>query len=358
MTPAAIFLVMSVHEGHEGAAREALADVSALVRAVGIRSLDGGLTCVTGLGSDFWDRAFTGAKPAGLHPFKALDGGVHQAPSTRGDLLFHIRAGRMDLCFELAHRLAFRFRGIARTVDEVHGFRYWDARNMMGFVDGTENPQGVVAEGVVFTGPEDPRPGTSYVIVQRYTHDMDGWHGLKVEEQEAAFGRTKLSDMEIPDDEKAADSHLTLNTVEDEDGTEHKILRDNMPFGRVADGTYGTYFIGYAADVSTTETMLERMFIGDPPGTYDRILDFSTARTGSLFFVPSQDELDDPDLLDAPENAVPHDAGRSASPAPAAHPAPAGGEAAAAPDAEASGMNPITDGSLGIGGLRGTPQRP
>jgi putative iron-dependent peroxidase len=366
MTPAAIFVVMTVDAGQEAAARDALADVSSLVRAVGIRSQDGGLTCVTGVGSDLWDRAFTGPKPAGLHPFKALDGGTHQAPSTPGDLLFHIRAGRMDLCFELAHRLAFRFRGIATTVDEVHGFRYWDARNMMGFVDGTENPRGIVAEDVVFADPEATHPNSSYVIVQRYTHDMDGWHGLTVEDQEAAFGRTKLSDMEIPDDEKAANSHLTLNTVEDDDGTERQILRDNMPFGRIADGTYGTYFIGYAADVSTTETMLERMFIGDPPGTYDRILDFSTAQTGSLFFVPSQDELDDPSLLDEPESPVLDDVEQPASTAAAVVPAyggepaeaaPSGGEEAADADPEASGIEP-SDGSLNIGALRGTPQRP
>ncbi|MGO3139488.1 MAG: Dyp-type peroxidase [Galactobacter sp.] len=342
MTPAAIFLVMVMEDGQAAAAREALADVSGLVRAVGIRSLEGNLTCVTGIGAEFWDRAFTAPRPAGLHPFTALDGGAHQAPSTPGDLLFHIRAGRMDLCFELAHRLAFRFRGIAHAIDEVHGFRYWDARNMMGFVDGTENPQGLVAQDVALTGDDDPHPGSSYVIVQRYTHDMDGWHGLKVEQQEEAFGRTKLSDMEIPDAEKAANSHVLLNTVEDADGNEREILRDNMPFGKVADGTYGTYFIGYAADVTTTETMLERMFIGDPPGTYDRILDFSTAQTGCLFFVPNQDELDDPDLLDlAPEaqNPMPDDeTSPTADAAPAAVPAPGG--------------------SLGIGGLRGRPQQP
>jgi putative iron-dependent peroxidase len=359
MTPAALFLVLTVEQGQEAAARDALSDVSGLVRAVGIRSLDGNLTCVTGLGSDFWDRAFTGAKPAGLHPFTALDGGTHQAPSTPGDVLFHIRAGRMDLCFELAHRLAFRFRGIATTEDEVHGFRYWDARNMLGFVDGTENPQGIVAEDFALTGPDDEHPGSSYVIVQRYTHDLDGWHGLNVEAQEDAFGRTKLSDMEIPDEDKAANSHLALNVIEDEDGNERKILRDNMPFGSVGDGTYGTYFIGYSADVTTTETMLRNMFIGDPPGTYDRILDFSTARTGSLFFVPNQDELDDPDLLDAPESDAHAPDDRRPDDAPAVvEPAPSGGEEGVEAGPEAWGITAPQDGSLGVGGLRGRPQRP
>ena len=342
LTPAAIFLVMTVDAGHEGDAREALAEVSSLVRAVGMRSLEDGLTCVTGIGAEFWDRAFTGPRPAGLHPFRELRGAAHTAPATPGDLLFHIRAQRMDLCFELAQRIGFRLRGIARIVDEVHGFRYWDARDLLGFVDGTENPQGALAEHFALTAADSEHPASSTVIVQKYSHDMDGWHGLSVEEQEAVFGRTKLSDMEIPDEEKAPNSHLALNVIEDEDGNERKILRDNMPFGSVAEGLFGTYFIGYAADVTTTETMLENMFIGDPPGNHDRVLDFSTALTGSLFFVPSQTALDDPDSLDAPDTATAPDAMDP--------------DATDPEDPEEQAADPDPHSSLGIGALRGRPQ--
>lgn len=300
LSQSAVFLVLVVEPGRESAARDALADVSGLVRSIGFRSLDGGLCCVTGIGSDFWDRAFTGRKPSGLHPFERLEGAIHTAPSTPGDLLFHIRAASPDLCFELAHRLSIRFRGIARIVDEVQGFRYWDARDLLGFVDGTENPGGPLAEHFALTGADDAYPASSYVIVQKYAHDLEAWHGLSIEEQEAAFGRTKLSDIEFDDDEKAPNSHLSLNVIEDESGAERKILRDNMPFGSVADGLYGTYFIGYSADVTTTEQMLRNMFLGSGTATHDRILDFSTALTGSLFFVPSQTALDDPDTLDSP----------------------------------------------------------
>lgn len=324
LTQAAVFLTLTVAPGREAEARLGLAEVSGLVRSVGFRAQEGGLTCVTGIGAEFWDRAFASARPSGLHPFIALDGGTHRAPSTGGDLFFHIRAVSMDICFELAHRLGLAFMGIARIIDEVHGFRYWDTRDLLGFVDGTENPAGPLAEEVAITGPDSDFPASSYLIVQKYTHDMDGWDRLSVEQQEDAMGRTKLSDIEYPDDAKPANAHITLNVVEDAEGNERQILRDNMPFGNVAEGVYGTFFIGYSADVTTTETMLERMFIGDPPGNTDRILDFSTARTGSLFFVPSQDALDDPDLLDA---AV--DRPRTTTP---------------------------TDPSLGVGGLRGTPQ--
>ena len=87
---------------------------------------------------------------------------------------------------------------------------------------------------------------------------------------------------------------MALNTIVDPDGTQRQILRDNMAFGTVGRGEFGTYFIGYAATPSVIERMLDHMFIGDPPGNYDRILDFSTATTGCLFFVPTADFLDDP----------------------------------------------------------------
>ena len=113
-------------------------------------------------------------------------------------------------------------------------------------------------------------------------------------EQERAIGRTKLSDIELPDEIKPANSHVALNTIVDEDGEERQIMRFNMPFGRVGAGEFGTYFIGYARSPDVIEQMLTNMFIGKPPGNYDRILDFSTAVTGNLFFVPTADFLDDP----------------------------------------------------------------
>jgi putative iron-dependent peroxidase len=199
------------------------------------------------------------------------------------------------LCFELAERLTSRLARFAQVVDEVHGFRSFDERDLLGFVDGTENPEGAAALAAVVIGEEDPEfAGGSYVVVQKYLHDLDGWDALSVEEQERAVGRTKLSDIEMADDVKPANSHVALNTIVDEDGDQRQIMRVNMPFGRVGSREFGTYFIGYARSPDVIEEMLRNMFIGKPPGNYDRILDFSTAVTGSLFFVPSGDFLDDP----------------------------------------------------------------
>ena len=239
---------------------------------------------------------------------------MHRAVSTPGDLLFHVRHERMDVCFEFASQVMTRLAGAATVVDEVHGFRYFDERDLLGFVDGTENPVGRAAGVAALIGDADPGfAGGSYVIVQKYLHDMDAWNALAVEEQEKVIGRTKLSDIEMPDDVKPANSHVALNTIEEPDGTERQILRANMPFGEVGRGEFGTYYIAYAATPSVTEQMLVNMFIGDPPGNTDRILDFSTAVTGSLFFVPSADFLDD---LPDPPGAHPDEAG-AAAPAPA-----------------------------------------
>ncbi|MGA8636155.1 MAG: Dyp-type peroxidase [Candidatus Dormiibacterota bacterium] len=293
LTGAAIFLVVTIDAGGEATARELLSDCAGLQRAVGFRLPDGELTCVAGVGSDAWDRLFSGPRPAELHPFPAIVGDKHRAVSTPGDLLFHIRATQMDLCFELAGQIMERLRGTVTVVDEVHGFKYFDERDLLGFVDGTENPTGRVAHDAVIIGGFDAGfAGGSYVVVQKYVHDLDTWNALPVEAQERVVGRTKLSDIELPDNVKPSNSHVALNVITGPDGAELKILRDNMPFGNLGRREFGTYYIAYASTPRVTERLLTNMFIGDPPGNYDRILDFSTAVTGTLFFVPSQDFLD------------------------------------------------------------------
>ena len=287
LTRAAIFLVVAVNAGGEPEARDLLGDLAALQRSVGFRAPDDTLACVAGVGSQAWDRLFAGPRPAELHPFRELAGSRHRAVATPGDLVFHIRAEQMGLCFEFATHVMERLAGAVTVCDEVHGFRYFDDRDLLGFVDGTENPTGQAAAAAALASAEDPDfTGGSYLIVQKYVHDMDAWNALSVEEQEKVIGRTKLADIELPDDVKPSNSHVALNTITDPDGTERQILRANMPFGSVGAGEFGTYYAAYCATPSITERMLENMFIGDPPGNYDRILDFSTAVTGNLFFVP------------------------------------------------------------------------
>lgn len=292
---AGMFLVLTVREGGEETARTLLNDVSGLTRSVAFRQPDSDLTCVVGIGATFWDRAYDAPRPKHLHPFAEIVGERYTAVSTPGELLVHIRAKNMALCFELGRLIVHRLTDCASVVDEVHGFKYFDERDLLGFVDGTENPEGDEAVRAVRITEDDDAAyaGGSYVIVQKYLHDLAAWNALTVEQQEAAIGRSKLEDVEFADEDKLPNSHLALNVIEDADGNELSIVRQNMPFGSVGDGEFGTYFIGYAADPSVIERMLRNMFVGNPPGTHDRLLDFSKVVTGSLYFVPTVEMLDD-----------------------------------------------------------------
>lgn len=311
LTTAAIFLVATIDPDGESTVRELLSDLAGLQRSVGFRVPEGRLSCVVGVGSQAWDRLFSGPRPAELHPFRELVGAEHRAVSTPGDLLFHIRAIQLYPCFELASQIMDRLGGAAAVCDEVHGFKYFDVRDLLGFVDGTENPVGVAASAAVLIGDEDPEfVGGSYVVVQKYLHDLRAWNALPVEAQEKVIGRTKLSNIELDDAVKPDNSHVALTTITDPDGTERQILRDNMPFGTVGRSEFGTYFIGYARTPAVTEKMLDNMFVGDPPGNYDRILDFSTPVTGTLFFVPTTDFLDD--LPNAPGTTTAAETGATA----------------------------------------------
>lgn len=331
---AAIFLVLAIAPGGESVAhvRQVCGNVDALLRAVAARDTTGELSCIVAIGAAAWERLFGAPLPRELHPFRPLRSGPRVAPATPGDLLFHIRAERFDLCFELAAQIMAQLAGSVTPVDEVHAFRYFDDRDLTGFVDGTENPTGAARQAATTVGDEDAQfAGGSYVIVQRYVHDLARWNAQPTSVQEGIIGRTKLDDIELSDAVKPPFAHNALTTVE-EGGVQVDILRHNMPYGKVSGGEAGTYFIAYARSPRPIEQMLENMFIGRPPGNFDRLLDFTHAVTGTNFFAPSVQLL------------------TQLAQGPAAEPLPVAAAAAAARRA------PQTDGSLRIGSLRGVAQ--
>jgi porphyrinogen peroxidase len=335
LTSAAIFLVVCIKPDREShaAVHSLCTDLPGIFRAVDFRRIEAGLSCVVGFGSDAWDKLFGKPRPAELHPFREIRSEERHAVSTPGDVLFHIRAKRMDMCFELVTQIMERIAAAVSAVDETHGFRYFDDRDLLGFVDGTENPRGEAALNAALVAGEDPQfAGGSYVIIQKYLHDLSRWNALSTEAQERIIGRKKLSDIELSDAVKPSSAHNALTTIV-EKGKEVKILRDNMPFGKPSDGEFGTYFIGYSRSPRTTEQMLENMFVGRPPGNYDRLLDSSRAVTGSLFFAPSATFLEN--LDDEEPSAVPAD------------PPPL--------ELDRSSSSPVRDTSLGIGSLKGVP---
>jgi putative iron-dependent peroxidase len=329
-TPAVMSLVVTMNAGPacDDAVRALCGDLAGLLRAVGFRDLDGRLSCIMAFGSDAWNRLFGAPRPKALHPFREIRG-QHHAVATPGDILFHIRSMRTDLCFELATQIMSRLGSAVSTADEVHGFQYFDDRDLLGFVDGMENPVDQAAVDAALIGEEDAAfAGGSYAIVQKYLHDLKGWNAVPVEQQEKIIGRAKLSGIELDDAVKPTSAHNALTTIE-ENGEELKIVRAGTPFGEVGKGEFGTYFIGYARSPHRIEQMLENMFVGRPPGNYDRLLDFSRAVTGTLFFVPTATFLED----------VAAEAAASTS---------TEGESAAPSEPQQS----EPDGSLGIGSLK------
>lgn len=256
-----------------------------------VRFPDSGASCVMGIGYNPWiDLHLPIPIPKELENFAPIVGEKHTAVSTKGDLHFHIRGNSSSVCYDLAHAVSDVLEPVAICIEEIHGFRYWDGRSIFGFVDGTENPQGQERAFFALVGDDDPvYKGGSYLFVQKYIHDLNAFEELSTEEQEKVFGRHKLNDIEMEDGIKPSNSHIALANI----GDEFKIIRDNMPFGNISTNEMGTYFIAYSSTFSTVKKMLNNMFIGSPRGNYDRLLDFSTPKTGTLFFVPTLDTLDD-----------------------------------------------------------------
>jgi putative iron-dependent peroxidase len=252
---------------------------------------DSGASCVMGIGYNAWHKLHLPVPiPKELENFVPILGVRHIAVSSNGDLHFHIRGNDSSVCYDMAHEVSNVLETVAICVEEIHGFRYWDSRSILGFVDGTENPHGGERAFFGLVGDEDPAyKGGSYLFVQKYIHDLNAFEKLSTTEQEKVIGRYKSNDIEMPDDIKPSNSHIALSNV----GDEFKIIRDNMPFGNISANEMGTYFIAYASTFNTVKKMLNNMFIGSPKGNYDRLLDFSTPKTGTLFFVPTLDMLDD-----------------------------------------------------------------
>ena len=296
----AIFLVWKFKEGI--AINDAFNNICALVinlnNSAAIRFPDGGASCVMGIGHDAWLRMqLRRPLPRELAVFEPVSGKKHQAVSTPGDLHFHIRGNEKSICYDMTNALSALLQPVADCLEEVHGFRYWDGRSILGFVDGTENPQGEKRAFFGLVGDEDPAyKGGSYLFVQKYIHDLKAFNALPLHDQENVFGRSKQNDIEMSDDIKPSNSHSALANV----GDDLKIVRDNLPFGNMSTNEMGTYFIAYASTFSTVKKMLDKMFIGSPEGNYDRLLDFSTPKTGTLFFVPTLSFLENPDAGDTP----------------------------------------------------------
>jgi len=285
--PAALFLVLRVSGRPESAATvaRALAGAPALTSKVAALDRKAKLVSTVSVGPDLWDRLSPGRRPARLRPFTALAAGARTAPATGGDVLVHVLSKREDLNVELGLRLKAALGDAVEVMDEVHGFRYLDSRDLTGFIDGTENPKGRARPEVALIGREDAAfAGGSYVFTQRYVHDLAGWATVPVAEQEKIIGRRKRDSKELSDAHKPATAHIARTVIE-EHGEELEIVRHSFPYARA--GEAGLFFIAYTKDLRIPELMLARMMgtVGD--GLHDRLMEHSRAVSGAHFFAPS-----------------------------------------------------------------------
>ena len=277
------------NQAHEQEVIQEFADrYQAIIRSLRIRNGDGYLKASFGISNEAWDYLFPNApKPKELETYKTISGPKYSMPASKGDLFFHIRADSEAYVYEAMSQFRRFLEDITTVVDETKGFRYFEGRAIIGFIDGTEAPQVEDADDYAIIGDEDPFfENGSYAFAQKWKHNMDFWNHMKTEEQEKAVGREKFTDLELEYEDTFKNAHSVASKAEI-DGEEQKIVRMNVPYSDPAQNNTGTYFIGYARHWKVTKMMLQNMV-----DKSDFLLTFSDILSGQLFFIPSRDMLD------------------------------------------------------------------
>jgi putative iron-dependent peroxidase len=289
--PYALSLILRIRDPqtHAPAITKVASQVPVLLKKVGTADPKARLVCTMGIGSEFWDLVSPGKRPAALRPFKAIESGSKTAPNTGGDLLFHIISKRHDLNLELAMRFRSQLGDLVEVMDETHGFRYLDSRDLTGFIDGTENPKGKERKGVALIGREDPDfAGGAYVFTQKYVQQLAKWATLSQSEQEKVIGRRKPDSLELSNKIKPPTAHISRVVIK-ENGEELEIVRHSFPYGTTSES--GLFFIAYTKDLDVPEKMLSRMMGTGGDGIHDHLMDYTQAVSGATFFAPSLNRL-------------------------------------------------------------------
>ena len=286
--PAALFLTFNQtrSDGAQEKVKAVLSKIPALELLFNQSNPGANLHIVAAIGSAYWSQLNLTGAPRELQPFPSLENGEMIAPNTPVDLLFHIRSERKDLNFMLAQRLTTELGDAVELVEEVEGFRYLDSRDLTGFVDGTENPEGENRINVAVVGEEDPDfAGGSYIHLQRYVHNMPFWNKQSLKTQEDTIGRTKADNVEYASAAKAMTAHTKRTSLKDEQGRSIEILRHSMPYGDTRE--CGLLFASYCRSPENFTLMLKSMIEGDGSGHCDHLLKYTRAVTGQAFFAPS-----------------------------------------------------------------------
>ncbi|WP_035385348.1 Dyp-type peroxidase [Ferrimonas futtsuensis] len=286
-----LYLLFNAEEQAEPALRGVLAEIAGWLQASVDQNADSAFNGFVAVGANYWDTLYPDARPAKLRPFPSFEQDDRKAPVQPVDLFIHIRSDRVDINHVAAMEVCHRLRGLVQLVEEVRSFRYLDNRDLTGFVDGTENPQGVHRREVALVGDEDtPFRGGSYIHVQRYQHNMDRWSGISLKQQEDTIGRTKMENVEYASQDKPLTCHIKRTNLKDDQGNSMEILRQSMPYGTMKE--QGLFFISCCSTPVNFEAQLKSMIHGDGHGHYDHLLNFTQAVTGAAFFAPSLDFME------------------------------------------------------------------
>ena len=282
----ALYLTFTVIDDDTQAMRVKLARILDLFTHFDEEYYEAMVSGVLAIGTNYWYELYPDIIPKELAPFPAMFCDDRSAPNSPGDLFIQVKADRMDICHAIGAEIIQLLKVHVDLYEEVRGFRYLDGRDLTGFVDGTENPRGMHKFEVAIVGDDDPDfSGGSYIHVQRYRHNMTKWQLLPVANQENVIGRTKTDNVEYTSDKKAAFAHTKRSSLKDESGKSIEILRQSMPYGDMS--VQGLYFVSCASTPRPFTKMLKSMIFGDDEGTYDKLLDYTTAETGGAFFAPS-----------------------------------------------------------------------
>jgi putative iron-dependent peroxidase len=264
-------------------------DLVAAVKAFSTpRTTGGGVNLVVGFRPELWREFFPNDISADIGGFNqdlvGQDG--YTMPATQHDLVLWFTSSTYDYIFDLTRDAVEALSAVARLVDETASWPYRGNHDLTGFIDGTENPKLTEAPEVVMVPPCSPGEGGSVLLLQKWPHDRAKWEALAVSKQEQVIGRTKPDSIEL--DPKPADSHAA-KTDQDVFG---KVLRRNMPFGTFTE--HGTMFVGFSADQSRLQKMLESM-AGLIGGQRDALTHYTRAITGAYYFVPAIESLAPPE---------------------------------------------------------------
>lgn len=249
----------------------------------------GGANLVVGFGADLWRQLAPHDTPRDLKPFAGIQGPGGHAPATPHDLWIWLHGTGHDVELDVARAIVACLEPAFGLAAELPCFVYRDGRDLTGFVDGTENPPVEIAPEVALVPDGEPGAGGSFVLAQKWRHDLRKFHGQAVAAQEQVIGRTKPASVELADEVKPPTAHIARVVVEDEAGEELEIYRRSVPWGTVE--AQGLFFLAFSADPTRYERMLARMYGLAGDGLTDRLLEFTQAVSGAYYFAPSLQAL-------------------------------------------------------------------